>query len=238
MVVIGVSLFGMTAVSMANPPIVETKTEVRTETIFFKTTEEKDPNLLVTQRKTKVEGVNGEQKVTYKITYTDGKETKKEAQGKPEVIKAAVTKVVLVGTREVVNESINEATPFAKKTEANPNMDKGTTELKRAGVNGQKIVTYEITKDNGKEIGRKAIKEQTTIAPIDEITYYGTKAVPKAGGGGGCDPNYAGACVPIASDVDCGGGSGNGPAYVYGTVRVVGSDIYGLDRDGDGYGCD
>ncbi len=54
----------------------------------------------------------------------------------------------------------------------------------------------------------------------------------------GCDPNYSGACVPIASDVDCAGGSGNGPAYVRGPVRVVGSDIYGLDRDGDGLGCE
>jgi hypothetical protein len=53
-----------------------------------------------------------------------------------------------------------------------------------------------------------------------------------------CDPNYAGACVPIASDVDCAGGSGNGPEYVQGPVRVVGTDIYDLDRDGDGIGCD
>jgi hypothetical protein len=44
--------------------------------------------------------------------------------------------------------------------------------------------------------------------------------------------------VPIASDVDCAGGSGNGPAYVQGPVRVVGRDIYGLDADGDGIGCD
>ena len=54
----------------------------------------------------------------------------------------------------------------------------------------------------------------------------------------GCDPNYEGACVPIASDVDCAGGSGNGPEYVRGPVYVVGSDIYGLDREGDGVGCD
>ncbi|WP_373354461.1 hypothetical protein [Pseudoroseicyclus sp. CXY001] len=53
-----------------------------------------------------------------------------------------------------------------------------------------------------------------------------------------CDPNYRGACVPIASDVDCAGGSGNGPAYVRGPVTVVGRDIYDLDRDGDGIGCD
>ena len=52
-----------------------------------------------------------------------------------------------------------------------------------------------------------------------------------------CDPNYR-PCVPIASDVDCAGGSGNGPAYVRGPVTVVGTDIYGLDRDGDGIGCE
>ncbi len=34
-----------------------------------------------------------------------------------------------------------------------------------------------------------------------------------------CDPNYSG-CVPIASDVDCAGGSGNGPAYVRGPVKT------------------
>ncbi|WP_346347060.1 hypothetical protein [Arthrobacter sp. StoSoilB20] len=52
-----------------------------------------------------------------------------------------------------------------------------------------------------------------------------------------CDPNYSG-CVPVASDVDCAGGKGNGPAYVRGPVTVIGSDIYGLDNDGDGIGCE
>lgn len=53
-----------------------------------------------------------------------------------------------------------------------------------------------------------------------------------------CDPNYANQCVPVASDVDCAGGSGNGPAYVSGPVFVVGVDIYKLDRDGDGVACE
>ncbi|MEQ1702283.1 MAG: hypothetical protein ABMA25_19405 [Ilumatobacteraceae bacterium] len=53
-----------------------------------------------------------------------------------------------------------------------------------------------------------------------------------------CDPNYSG-CVPIADDVDCAGGSGNGPAYVQGPVSVIGEDIYGLDgNDNDGIGCE
>ena len=52
-----------------------------------------------------------------------------------------------------------------------------------------------------------------------------------------CNPNYSG-CVPNASDVDCAGGSGNGPAYVRGPVQVLGRDVYDLDRDGDGIGCE
>jgi resuscitation-promoting factor RpfB len=54
----------------------------------------------------------------------------------------------------------------------------------------------------------------------------------------GCDPNYGTQCVPISSDVDCAGGSGNGPDYVAGPVTVVGADIYDLDRDGNGIGCE
>lgn len=56
--------------------------------------------------------------------------------------------------------------------------------------------------------------------------------------GSSCDQNYSGACVPVASDVDCAGGSGNGPAYVSGPVTVIGTDIYGLDRDNNGIGCE
>ncbi len=53
-----------------------------------------------------------------------------------------------------------------------------------------------------------------------------------------CHPSYEGACVPIAEDVDCLPGEGNGPAYQQGTVRVVGDDVYELDSDGDGLGCE
>ncbi|MGH2555296.1 MAG: PASTA domain-containing protein, partial [Actinomycetota bacterium] len=65
------------------------------------------------------------------------------------------------------------------------------------------------------------------------------KAPVESGGGDNCHPSYQGECLrPDASDYDCAGGSGNGPYYVYGTVRVVGPDVFDLDRDGDGYGCD
>lgn len=58
-----------------------------------------------------------------------------------------------------------------------------------------------------------------------------------AAASGGCHPSYS-PCVPIASDVDCAGGSGNGPAYASGPVQVIGPDVYGLDGDGDGVGCE
>ncbi len=78
----------------------------------------------------------------------------------------------------------------------------------------------------------------TTAAPT---TAAPTTAAPTttstAPSGPKCDPNYSG-CVPIASDVDCAGGSGDGPAYVQGPINVIGTDIYGLDRDNDGIACE
>lgn len=53
-----------------------------------------------------------------------------------------------------------------------------------------------------------------------------------------CHPSYEGACLdPSASDYDCEGGEGDGPNYT-GPVTVIGPDVYDLDRDGDGSGCD
>jgi resuscitation-promoting factor RpfB len=53
-----------------------------------------------------------------------------------------------------------------------------------------------------------------------------------------CHGSYKGRCLRAhASDYDCRGGSGNGPYYT-GLVRVVGPDVFDLDRDGDGIGCD
>ncbi len=71
----------------------------------------------------------------------------------------------------------------------------------------------------------------TTAAPPPPTT-----PAPLPLGPSSCDPHYSGR-VPIASDVDCAGGSGNGPAYT-GYTTVIGSDIYDLDSDGDGQACE
>ena len=100
------------------------------------------------------------------------------------------------------------------------------------GVAGERTLTYEITVTDGVPTGKRLVRSVVTKRPVTKVVAIGTRSEP------GCDPNYSGACVPIDSDVDCGGGSGNGPSYVYGEVKVIGSDIYDLDCDGDGYGCD
>jgi len=53
-----------------------------------------------------------------------------------------------------------------------------------------------------------------------------------AGESGNCTSGYS-PCLPPASDYDCAGGSGNGPKYANGPIRVTGSDPYDLDRDGE-----
>jgi PASTA domain len=55
-----------------------------------------------------------------------------------------------------------------------------------------------------------------------------------------CHPSYPDVCLrPDASDYDCEGGSGNGPAYVSGPLRVLPPDPFGLDgNDNDGWGCE
>ncbi|RIQ26301.1 hypothetical protein DY240_10575 [Jiangella rhizosphaerae] len=124
-----------------------------------------------------------------------------------------------------------------------------------AGVEGVRTLTYEVTLTDGVETGRSLVSDEVTTAPVDEVTSVGTYEPPpppepepepedeeaaalvEAPPDEGCDPNYSG-CVPIDSDVDCAGGSGNGPSYADGPVQVTGSDIYELDADGDGVGCE
>ena len=79
----------------------------------------------------------------------------------------------------------------------------------------------------------------TTTTTISTTTTTTTTPTSSGGGGGTqCHPSYQGECVPVGvSDVDCRGGSGDGPYYA-GRVTVVGYDEYGLDHDNDGVGCE
>lgn len=156
-------------------------------------------------------------------------------------------------TVETVTET--EAIPFERVTVEDATMELGTSAVTTAGVEGVRTLTYEVTSTDGAETGRTLVSDEVTTAPVDEMTSVGTYEPPpppepepepeeeaaalvEAPPDEGCDPNYSG-CVPIDSDVDCAGGSGNGPSYADGPVTIIGSDIYGLDgNDNDGIGCE
>ncbi|MEU6077535.1 G5 domain-containing protein [Micromonospora sp. NPDC047074] len=136
----------------------------------------------------------------------------------------------LTPTRAVVKTwtvTETEPIPYRTKQVKDSSTPKGTTKVRTPGIDGAKTLTYQVTVTDGVETARKLIKTQVTTKPVTEVIAVGTN---------NCDPNYSG-CVPIASDVDCAGGRGNGPAYVKGPVKVIGYDIYKLDRNRDGYGC-
>jgi hypothetical protein len=128
-----------------------------------------------------------------------------------------------------------QAIPYRTRTVETSALAKGAKKTRTRGVAGVKTLTYEVTYTDGVETGRRLTRQETTLQPVTRVVAVGTKTAPKPASN--CDPNYSG-CVPIASDVDCAGGSGNGPAYVSGVVRVIGEDVYDLDRDNDGLGCD
>jgi hypothetical protein len=145
----------------------------------------------------------------------------------------------------MTNVDVAEPIPFGAVSVDDSNVDVGQSVVSTAGVDGMRVTTWAVTTVDGVETGRTAVSVVTSVAPVDQVTSVGTRVPPPPpapepapDAGGGCDSNYSGPCVPIASDVDCAGGSGNGPEYVSGPVFVVGSDIYDLDRDGDGIACD
>ena len=144
----------------------------------------------------------------------------------------------------VTEQSVTSPVPFERTTVDDAGLPSGESSISTPGVDGEKVSVFRVTTIDGVESERVLISESVGRAPVTEVTSLGTYVAPpppapveEASGGDGCDPNYADACVPIDSDVDCAGGKGNGPSYFDGVARVVGTDIYKLDGDGDGFAC-
>ena len=118
------------------------------------------------------------------------------------------------------------AIPFASTTVDDPALLTGVKVVRTSGRAGVKTVTWLVRTRGGVEVGRSISGEQVTTPAVDEVVAVGTavpapppparttappapKSTPTTNAGT-CHPNYAGACVPIATDVDCAGGKGTG----------------------------
>lgn len=154
---------------------------------------------------------------------------------RPATPSATPTPTPVTTTRE---EIVTEAIAFEQTTVEDASLPRGETVLSVTGREGQRTLTYVITLVDGVETGRELKSDAVTTEPVAQVTKIGVYDAPPPPPTSDCDSNYAGACVPIASDVDCAWGSGNGPAYFDGVARVVGTDVYDLDGDGDGSACE
>ncbi len=143
-----------------------------------------------------------------------------------------------VGAQPVSTPSNRELTkrevlPFATRTIQDDTVIVGEKAVRTAGVVGVRTTTYRVTLIGGHETSRKLLRSIVTKQPVTKVVVVGSAA---KSAGSDCNPNYS-PCVPNASDVDCAGGSGSGPVYVTGPIRVIGEDVYHLDRNGDAIGC-
>lgn len=73
----------------------------------------------------------------------------------------------------------------------------------------------------------------TSLSPNVALTTNFAKVTPTGSSIAGCNPNYEG-CIPNSTqDLDCSDIKKLGLA----PVKVIGTDVYRLDRDGDGIAC-
>jgi hypothetical protein len=105
------------------------------------------------------------------------------------------------------------------------------------------IVTIRLVADESG--GRQSIYQGTYTADHGELVAAQVRRVPgpppttQPPGPDGCDPSYPDVCLdPAVGDYDCAGGTGNGPGYVEGPIRVRPPDPFDLDGNGDGVGCE
>jgi len=160
-------------------PKITTQDVTVKEPILYGSSTVKNPALPKGTRNTKVQGVNGEKEVVYTITYTDDKETGRVKKSET-VIKPAVDEVIEEGTGAVTTtEEVveKEVIKHGSRTEQNPALPKGTRNTKVQGVDGEKEVTYTVTKEDGKVVSKVKKSETVTKPAVDEVIEEGTGPV-------------------------------------------------------------
>ena len=160
-------------------PEITTQDVTVKEPIPYGSSTVKNPALPKGTRNTKVQGVNGEKEVVYTITFTDGKETGRVKKSET-VIKPAVDEVIEEGTGAVTTtEEVveKEVIKHGSSTVQNPALPKGTRNTKVQGVDGEKEVTYTVTKADGVQVSKVKKSETVTKPAVDEVIEEGTGPV-------------------------------------------------------------
>ena len=163
-------------------PVITTQTERRTAVINFKTIEENDSTLDAGKTSIKQTGVNGQQTITYTVTYTDGRETSRVEVSRT-TTRQPVDQIVLIGTKKVdgkpvittKTETKTETIAFKTIHENDNTLEVGKTAVKQEGQNGVLTITYTVTLTDGVETSRVERSRTRTTEPVNRIVLVGTK---------------------------------------------------------------
>lgn len=77
----------------------------------------------------------------------------------------------------------NEEIAFPREVVEDKSMPKGDKKVKQNGQNGQQLVTYKISQQNGQVVSKEATSRNVVKQPVTEITIKGTKVIPSRGTG-------------------------------------------------------
>ena len=162
-------------------PVVTTKEETKTEEVDFQVKEVPNPALPEGVRNVTTPGKKGVRTIVETVTYTDGKETGRVVKS-DEITTPAVDEVVEVGTKKGVVTTTEEVVEkevikHGSSTVQNPALPKGTRNVKVQGVDGEKEVTYTVTKADGQEVSKVKKSETVTKPAVDEVIEEGTGPV-------------------------------------------------------------
>ena len=82
--------------------------------------------------------------------------------------------IVRVAITQVQEKKVVEYKTIKKEDKT---LDQGKTRIDTKGVSGEQVLTYEVRREDGDEVSRKLIKNETTKAAVDEVLIIGTKPV-------------------------------------------------------------
>ncbi len=68
-----------------------------------------------------------------------------------------------------------ETIPYTSATTDDSTLDVGATALVTQGVNGERVITYEVVYEDGVEVSRSVKSEAVRVQPVQEITAVGTR---------------------------------------------------------------
>ncbi|MFS9071387.1 G5 domain-containing protein [Streptococcus gordonii] len=162
-------------------PVITTKEETKTEEVDFQVKEVPNPALPEGVRNVTTPGKKGVRTIVETVTYTDGKETGRVVKSN-EITTPAVDEVVEVGTKKGVVTTTEEVVEkevikHGSSTVQNPALPKGTRNVKVQGVDGEKEVTYTVTKADGVQVSKVKKSETVTKPAVDEVIEEGTGPV-------------------------------------------------------------